>query len=174
MKKTIIYFLILVIITAVQFSFLPGFSPLLPVLINLPLFFWVFIIYFEDKSQSFNLAIIAGLLVDIYAFSFFGFFIILFVLEFFIINFLINRILRNKNFVSLIIAQISALVGWHLIYFSFLAVSSSFSQIVIRDFTRYNYLYIVIFQIITHLVLTFLIYIIFPSIRRRLNVSLIN
>ena len=122
--------LTIIFINALQIGFLPGINYHLPLLINLPLLLLVFIIYFYHYETALLAAVFAGLILDFYSPLFFGFFILIFLIEVLAIKFILKSILQHKNLAVLILVNLIAIIIYQIIYLAVFwgsAKSSGFS-----------------------------------------------
>ena len=96
--QKIIFLIIASLLTAViQIGLLPGLGYNTVLLINLPLFFIVFIIFFNDFEFSLISAVFLGMLLDLYSNLFFGLFILIFLIEVLTIRFFLGNIFEHKG-----------------------------------------------------------------------------
>ncbi len=99
-------------------SFLP-FLGNLNIYINLPLLVIFFITFFYNFDIALFNGLIVGLVLDLYASSFFGFFILIFVVEVYFIYFLKNNLLRGKSLFSLAFCSLASVLLWYILYVTF-------------------------------------------------------
>ena len=158
-----------IFVVILQLGLLPGLSIKLPLLINLPLLLIVFVAYFYDTQISLFLAIIPGLLLDIYSPLFFGFFTIVFLVEVMAIIFFTDNILQHRNLSVLILINFIAIIIWQVMYlatiFILFALTSNDKINIISG--RY-FIYLTV-QILTHFIIILFLYKISSRFRYKLS-----
>ncbi len=169
MFKYLFIFLTIIIFVVLQLAFLPGLNIKLSIFINLPLLLIVFLTFFSDSSISFPACLLAGLLLDIYAPTFFGFYILLFLIIFFIIKFFSLYILQNKNLFVFIFLNVITILVWHLLTFIILNIKFNSYQLNII-----TYLLNILYQLGIHIFIIILLYRFFPYLRYNLSGSVVN
>ncbi len=174
MFKYLFIFLTIIISVILQLAFLPGFSFDLPIFINLPLLLLIFLIFFFDSSISLPSSLLAGLLFDFYATTFFGFYILVFLVIFIIIKIFSFYILQNKNLFVFIFLNILGVLLWHFLNFIIIFIRSNFNNYPLDNIISLTYFLNILYQLLIHLFIIFLLYKFLPYIKSNLSSSLVN
>lgn len=106
--------LFLSLIAIVQFSFiavLPSFWRQL----NLVLIVMIFILFFFDSPTALAAALISGFWLDIFAFDFFGFYLLALSLTLILAHWLATTWLTNRSFYSFLLLMLASAVAYNLI-----------------------------------------------------------
>ena len=174
MFKYLFIFLTVIILVIFQIAFLPGLNSNLPSFINLPLLLIIFLIFFFNNSISFPSILLSGLLLDFYSTNFFGFFILLFLIEFIIIKFFSLHILQNKNLFIFISLNILSIFIWHILSLILVFMTLKFNNQPLELVINIKYLLNILYQLIIHSVIVFLLYKFSPHVKSNLSGSLVN
>src|SRR3989338_4536904 len=150
MLKIFSLLLVIILVIALQIGFLPGIDYQLALLINLPLLLLVFISYFYHYGTAVLAAVFAGLILDVYSPLFFGFFILLFLLEVFAIKAILKSILQHKNLAVFILVNLISLIIYQIIYLVVLLSAAKFSSVSPANSLTASYFVFSLAQIIVH------------------------
>jgi len=174
MSKYLFIFLTIIVLVILQIAFLPGLNIKLPIYINLPLLLIIFLIFFYDTSISLSGALLAGLLFDFYAVTFFGFYILLFLTIFIFIKFFSLYVLQNKNLFVFIFLNIIGILTWYLLTFIIIILKIKFGDYQSNIIFNSIYFLNILYQLITHVFIIFLLYKFFPRLKSILSGALVN
>lgn len=132
-------FILVIVVFIIQRSFLDSFSNILN-RIDLFLFFIIWLFIFFDFKNSFNFALLAGLLLDVFSFYPFGIYTFVFLLSVILADFIWNNFFTNRSIYSFL-ALSFILVVFHslFLYFLFFLVEKNLSGIYwFNKFFWYN------------------------------------
>ena len=150
--------LTIIFINALQIGFLPGINYHLALLINLPLLLLVFIIYFYHYETAILAAVFIGLILDFYSPLFFGFFVLLFLIEVLAIKFILKTILQHKNLAVLILVNLISIIIYQIIYLAVFLGSAKSSGFSLAGSLTVQYFILSLLQIIVHSFIILLFY----------------
>ena len=165
MSKILSLIIAVILVAFFQLGFLPGLSYNLTPLINLPLLFIVFVAFFYNAETAIITALFLGLLLDLYSTLFFGFHIILLLIEVLAIKFFILHILQNKNLVVFLLVNSLAVLIWQVIYLAVIIFQT--------DLTN-QYFINILGQLLIHSVLILTFYKILPNFKFKLASQLVG
>lgn len=173
MLKFLSILISIILLVALQIGFLPGLNHSLILIINLPLLFIVFLAFFSDYETSLVAALLLGLFLDLYSQLFFGFFIILLIIEVVLIKFFILYILQNRRLRTLLLINFIAIIAWQFIYFITLLVISRLTDLTLGDFLSNQYFIYSIYQLIIHSLIILFLSKLIPRLKTNLSSNLI-
>jgi len=154
----------IILITTLQLGFLPGLNYNLALFVNLPLLFIVFITFFYHTETAIVAALFLGLMLDLYSPLFFGFYIILFLIEISVIRFFILHILQNKNLAVFLLVNLLAVLIWQIIYLAIIIFQGNLTG---------QYLANILWQLLAHSALVLIFYKISPRFKFKLASQLV-
>ncbi|MFH1890354.1 MAG: hypothetical protein ABIJ91_02180 [Candidatus Kuenenbacteria bacterium] len=163
-----------IILVMIELVFLPGLGSEIPGIINLPLLFFVFVSFFLDRQTIFSLAVVLGLVFDVYASIFFGFFILIFIIEFLSLEFAKNNVLQNKNLFSFLALNWLGILIWWVGHAVIFYIWIRFSALSFNMQMDAGYWLGVFYGIASHTLLILLLYLFFPMLRNRLKGDLVK
>jgi hypothetical protein len=173
MNRFLLFFVIILIVTC-QIGLLPGFSPFLPQLLNLPLLLLSFAVFFTKMEDNLIIASLSGFLFDLYSPYFFGFYLIVFVLIIIALKLIIINLLEHKKLLSFLIINLLAIFFWQLSLITIKFITTKF----IADSSSLNLplnFFIYFFsQVIIHSCLILFLYKVSPFFREQLMGDIIN
>ncbi len=111
-------FFLVVAVFIIQGSFLNSFNNILSG-IDLFLFLIIWLFIFFDFKNSFNFALLSGLLLDVFSFYFFGIYTVVFLATVFLADFVWNNFFTNRSIYSFL-ALSFILVFFHNLFLYFL------------------------------------------------------
>ena len=165
MLKDISIIISAILLVVFQLTWLPSFNFNLSLGFNLPLILLIFLIFFFNQPVVIVIAAVSGLLFDLYSPNFFGFYFLLFMFEYAVLQFFTIQILQNKSLFAFISLNVLAVLVWQLTSLIFLYVFSLSHNLNFIQLIPAGYLLIIFYQFITHLILVWLIYKILPVFR---------
>ena len=157
-----------------QIVVLPTIHLNLPLIINIPLLLFTIIIFFVNFEEAILSAFIFGIFLDFYSHLFFGFFILLFVIEVFILKFFIHNIIQNKNINSLVIANLISVILWQFIYYLPISLNMKFRNEDISYFISWSYYFNILLQFFCHSIIIVLLVKIIPFLKKQLKPTIID
>jgi len=172
--KFLLIFILATLAGVVQITVLPSIHPIFPLLLNLPLLFFTILIFFSDLEDAILSAFVFGLFLDFYSQLFFGFFILVFIIEVLALKFFIHNIFQNKNINSLLIINLPAIVIWHLLYFILLFISAKFKEVNWDYYYSWQCYLNIVLQFIVHIIIIFLLAKIIRPLKNQLQPTIIN
>jgi len=161
-------------ILAVQTALLPVISGGMASAINLPLIFFIFASVFSSRQSVLALVAVLGLLIDISASTFFGFFILIFMAEFLILKFFQNNVLRNKNLFSFLALNWLGIFIWKVVYIFLFYGWLKFQVFNFSEVIDWRYLLYGFYGFICHTLIILILYVLLPGFKRRLNDDIVN
>ncbi|MGI6347804.1 MAG: hypothetical protein ACOXZ1_01260 [Patescibacteria group bacterium] len=140
-KKIIYFFILSLLVVVLQFSFFNTLSFSL-FRINLALFLVIWYFIFKDFNSSVLLALFLGLFLDLFSFSFFGAYIISFLLTLIIAKLAWNNLFTNRSVYSFSLMTVIFALFFNLFLylFIFLGESSFFGLWWFNKFFWFNLL----------------------------------
>ena len=174
MFKFISILVTVILLIALQIGFLPGLSYDLVLLINLPLLFILLLTFFSDYETSLTAALLLGLFLDLYSNLFFGFFILLLIVEVLLIKFFLLHVLQNKRLRALLLVNLIAIFTWQFIYFITLIITNKLGGLNLSDSLGSQYFIHSIYQFIIHSIIILILSRFFPHFKSNLSSSLIS
>lgn len=165
MRQFIYLFLLSFILVIFSLAIAPVLFGQLAFVINPALLFLVFAVLFFDFNLSLFYVLITGLLFDFYSPFFFGFYLLLFLIELGLIKAFIYYFLRQQNIFTYLILNFLAIVIWYL------AMSAI---VLLANFNFFDFVSKIFYQSLTHFVLVFSAYKFWPPLRAKLSVNLID
>jgi cell shape-determining protein MreD len=173
MLKFLSILITVILLIALQIGFLPGLNHNLILLINLPLLFIVFLAFFSDYETSLTAALLLGLFLDLYSQLFFGFFIILLIIEVILIKFFILHVLQNRRLRALLFINLIAIFAWQLIYFIALFITSRLTNLSLDNFLGSQYFIYSTYQLFIHSLIILILSKSLPRFKANLSSNLI-
>lgn len=164
--KLTFFIITLFLVILLQTSFLGGLNFYSPIFINLPLLFLVIIIFLFNTEKVFLSSLALGFFLDFYTTKFFGFYILLFLVEFFALNFFLENVLQNKSLRSLLVANLVSIVVWFLSHLLYFIIASSYLDLF---FNFKELLVPTLFQVLISSLVLFVIFKVLPFGKKLLS-----
>jgi len=163
-----------IIAILIQLAFLPVFGLNIEGIVNIPLLFFVFVSFFLNRRLSFWLSLVMGLILDIYASTFFGLFTLIFLICWLVVEFIKLNVLQNKSLVSFLILNWLVIFIWQVIYTLVLAVRLKLNDLTWGEVFVPGHWLNIIYQLIGSSLAILLIYILIPRFKRSLKGDLLH